>query len=63
VAISGLGETAAQDLAAAGHSGQEFISIEELNSICPKVSQTHLELLKAIGALGELPDTSQISLF
>ena len=63
VAISGLGETAAQDLAAAGRSGQKFISIEELNGICPKVSQTHLEQLKAIGALGDLPDTSQISLF
>ena len=63
VAISGLGETAAQDLAAAGRSGQEFISVEELGSVCPKVSQTHLEQLKAIGALGDLPDTSQISLF
>ena len=63
VAISGLGETAAQDLAAAGRSGQEFISIEELNRVCPKVSQTHLEQLKAMGALGDLPDTSQISIF
>ena len=63
VAISGLGETAAQDLAAAGRSGQEFISVEELGSVCPKVSQTHLEQLRAIGALGDLPETSQISLF
>jgi len=63
VAISGLGETAAQDLAAAGKSGKKFISIEELNRVCPKVSSSHLEQLKAIGALGDMPDTSQISLF
>ncbi len=63
VALSGLGETAAQDLAAAGRSGTKFISIEELNRVCPKVSSSHLEQLKAIGALGDMPDTSQISLF
>ena len=63
VAISGLGETAALDLAAAGKSGQQFISIEELNRVCPKVSSSHLEQLKSMGALGDLPDTSQISFF
>ncbi len=63
VAISGLGETAALDLAAAGKSGQQFISIEELNRVCPKVSSSHLEQLKSMGALGDMPDTSQISFF
>lgn len=63
VSISGLGESAALDLAACGGSGQRFISVEELGSACPKVSQTHLEQLKALGALGDLPETSQINLF
>ena len=63
VSIAGLGETAALDLAACGKRGQEFISIEELGAACPKVSQTHLEQLKTLGALGDLPESSQINLF
>ena len=63
VAISGLGETAAWDLMRAGESGQKFISVQELSSACPKVSQAHIEQLKALGALGELPDSNQINLF
>lgn len=62
VAISGLGETAALDLAA-HRKDKEFISIEELSASCPKVSKSHIEQLKALGALGSLPDTSQISFF
>ena len=63
VAISGLGETAALDLARCGKSGQSFISIEELSAACPKVSQTHIETLKRLGVLGDLPDSSQMTLF
>jgi DNA polymerase-3 subunit alpha (Gram-positive type) len=63
VAISGLGETAAVDLMRCRDSGREFISIEELSAACPKVSQTHIEILKSMGALGEMPDSSQITLF
>ena len=63
VAISGLGETAAWDLMRAGESGQKFISVQELSSACPKVSQAHIEQLKALGALGEMPDSNQINLF
>ena len=62
VAISGLGEAAAQDLAEHGRSGQ-FVSMEELAASCPKVSKTHIAELKALGALGAMPETSQISLF
>ena len=63
VSISGLGDSAAQDLAACREKGQRFISIEELGRSCPKVSQTHLETLRRLGALGEMPETSQINLF
>jgi DNA polymerase-3 subunit alpha (Gram-positive type) len=63
VSISGLGETAAEDLGRVGQSGQKFISVQELGRACPKVSQSHLEILKSMGALGDMPETSQINLF
>ncbi len=63
VSIAGLGETAAFDLARCGAGGEKFISVEEVGAACPKVSQTHLEALKRMGALGDMPDTSQTSLF
>ena len=63
VSIAGLGETAADDLYRVGSAGERFISMEELSAACPKVSQTHMEALKAMGALGDMPETSQISLF
>ena len=63
VAISGLGESAAWNLVACREGGREFVSVEELSAACPKVSQTHLEQLRNMGALGEMPDSSQMSLF
>ena len=62
VAISGLGENAAWDLMR-GREGKTFLSIEEVAAVCPKVSKTHIQMLKDAGAFGSLPDTSQISLF
>ena len=62
VAISGLGENAAWDLMN-GREGKNFLSIEEVSAACPKVSKTHIQMLKEAGAFGSLPDTSQISLF
>jgi len=62
VAISGLGESAAWDLME-GRKGKTFLSIEEIALACPKVSKTHMQMLKEAGAFGDLPDTSQISLF
>ena len=62
VSISGLGENAAWDLMR-GREGKTFLSIEEVAAACPKVSKTHIQMLKDAGAFGSLPDTSQISLF
>jgi len=62
VAVSGLGEAAAYDLAEK-RQGRQFISIEELSDSCPKLSRAHVEQLKSLGALDGLTDTSQISLF
>ena len=62
VAISGLGESAAWDLMR-GREGKNFLSIEEVAAACPKVSKTHMQMLKQAGAFGDLPDTSQVSLF
>ena len=62
VSISGLGENAAWDLMN-GREGKTFLSIEEVALACPKVSKTHIQMLKDAGAFGALPDTSQISLF
>ncbi len=62
VAISSLGEAAAWDLVS-GREGKKFLSIEEVALACPKVSKTHIQLLKDAGAFRDMPDTSQISLF
>ncbi|MBQ4381134.1 MAG: PolC-type DNA polymerase III [Oscillospiraceae bacterium] len=62
VAISGMGEAAARDLVE-HRNDKEFVSIEELSLSCPKVSKAHIEQLRALGALRDLPDESQMSLF
>ena len=62
VSISGLGENAAVSLTE-GREGRDFLSIEEVAAACPKVSKTHIQMLKEAGAFGDLPDTSQVSLF
>ena len=63
VSIPGLGESAAQDLMSCRDKGKTFLSVVELSAACPNVSQTHLETLRQLGALGSLPATSQITLF
>ena len=62
VAVSGLGENAAFDIVA-GREGKHFMSIEEFSIACPKVSKTHIQMLKDAGAFGNMPETNQISLF
>ncbi len=62
VAISGLGESAANDLMES-RAGKKFLSIEEVAAACSKVSKTHIQMLKEAGAFGNMPETSQVSLF
>ena len=62
VTVHGLGEAAAIDTVEK-RKGKEFISIEEFSLVCTKVSSTHLAQLKEAGAFGDMPDSSQISLF
>jgi len=62
VSISGLGESAAWDIME-GRKNCQFLSIEEFSAACPKVSKTHIQMLKDAGAFGDLPDVNQVSLF
>lgn len=59
--LKGLGETAAKRLQKSATQG-EYISIEDLVERT-SISKTVVECLKEMGALRNLPETSQISLF
>ncbi|MBQ7523642.1 MAG: PolC-type DNA polymerase III [Oscillospiraceae bacterium] len=61
-AVAGLGETVAEEIVKC-REGKEFLSVDEFALACPKVSETLLGSLKEAGAFGDLPETSQISLF
>ena len=60
--MRGLGETAALDTVEK-RKGKEFISVEEFSDCCTKLSKTHIEQLRNLGAFAGLADTSQITLF
>ena len=62
VTVRGLGETAALDTVEK-RQGKTFISVEEFATTCNKLSKTHIEQLKALGAFAGMADTSQVTLF
>ncbi len=59
-AIRGLGDAAAVALEQATIHGQEYISVEELQQ-ASGVAQSVFDKLRAVGALGNLPETSQVT--
>lgn len=61
-AVHGLGDTAAIDTVEK-RKGKTFVSIEEFSMCCNKLSKTHIEQLKALGAFAGMAETSQITLF
>ena len=62
ISVHGLGEAAALDTIEK-RVGKQFVSIEEFALCCNKLSKTHIEQLKALGAFAGMADTSQIALF
>lgn len=60
--LPGLGEQAAISIAEERQNG-EFLSIEDLQMRCPKVSKSVIELLGDSGALGGMAESNQVSLF
>lgn len=59
--LAGVGESAAENLETGGKEG-DYLSIEELK-IRTKVSTAVIDGLRAVGALNDLPESSQMSLF
>ncbi len=62
LAIKGLGETVASALEEHTLGGQSYLSAEELQAACG-ASNTIMDNLSAIGALGDMPKSSQVSFF
>ncbi len=60
--VHGLGEAAALDTVEK-RRGKDFISVEEFSMCCNKLSKTHIEQLRNLGAFAGLSETSQITLF
>ena len=60
--VHGLGEAGAIDTVEK-RNGKELVSVEEFAMCCNKLSKTHIEQLKALGAFAGMAETSQLTLF
>lgn len=62
-AVDGIGENAAKQIYEAAHDGSgDFISCDDLMARA-RIGQSTVDLLRATGAIGDLPSSNQISLF
>ena len=61
-AVKGLGGPAAESVERATIHGEEYISVEELQQ-ASGVGSSILDRLRQVGALGDLPESSQVSFF
>lgn len=59
--LSGIGENAAEALANSAEKG-EYLSVDDI-SVKAKVSKSVVETLRECGALGDLPESAQMTLF
>jgi len=59
--IDGLGDTVAQSIQAEAKENR-FISIEDFQKRC-RVSNTLVDKMRAMNLFGDLPESSQLSLF
>ena len=59
--LPGVGEAAAISLAECGKK-YEYLSIEDMQ-VKTKVTKAVIETLKEVGVLGNMPESSQMSLF
>ena len=59
--LSGIGESAAESLAKCAEEG-EYLSVDDI-TIRAKVTKAVVETLRECGALGDLPESAQMSLF
>ena len=60
--LKGLGGAAADALEKVTIHGEEYLSVEELQQ-ASGVGQGILDRLRQVGALGDLPESSQVSFF
>ena len=59
--LSGIGESAAESLAKCAEEG-EYLSVDDI-TVRAKVTKAVVETLRECGALGDLPESAQMSLF
>ncbi|MCL2546627.1 MAG: PolC-type DNA polymerase III [Oscillospiraceae bacterium] len=59
--IPSLGDVAAQEIIRERET--PFLAVDDLQARCGKLNKAHIEHLGALGALDDLPDTLQVSLF